>query len=366
MIPRKVCIVGLGLIGGSLGMALVQKGEVPTVTGWDLSPDARREAHRLHAVHQVSETLESAVLGADFVVIATPIRSVVPTLKQLLPYLHSEVVITDVASTKGELAWAIDELIPAGIQYLGGHPMAGTEKTGVSAADPYLFENAVYILTPSKSTSERAMAMAKEVLRMIGAHPLVLSPEDHDRMVAVVSHIPHLVAVSLAKMAGEVDKELPGTLSLAAGGFRDTTRIAMSPPALWGEIAFSNRALILELLTRYEQELSKFRNALAEGREMDFREAFRMGGEVRRQVPQKNKGYANLLHEFVVQVEDKPGSIRGVVNLLADMMINIKDIEILRVREGVGGTLRLAVEDEPSMTNAIRVLVDAGYRVFYH
>lgn len=364
MKPQKVAIIGLGLIGGSIGMSLVQSKAIPSVTGWDALHTTRGEALHRHAVHQAPDRLEDAVAGADLIIVATPIRQVCPTVEKIVPFLKSGAVLTDVASTKGEIALEILKMLPSNVEYIGGHPMAGSEGHGIEAADPYLFENAVYILAPTERSGETASSVVLEVLRLIGAQPLVLDPDEHDRMVAAVSHLPHIAAAMVAGVAGELDKSLPGTLSLAAGGFRDTTRVAMSPPSLWAEIVFSNRKHVLEMLERIQEELSGFKVAILEQDEEAFKTRFGSSGEVRRQVPQKNKGFARMLHEMVVRVQDRPGEIAGVVNLLAGAEINIKDIEILRVREGEGGTLRLAVEDEESQASAIRVLTSEGYQVY--
>lgn len=364
MKPQRVCILGIGLIGGSLGMALTRHGGELEVRGWDVSETTRQEAMARGAVQIAPGQLNEAVEGADLVIVATPIRSVLPVLRQALPALKPGMVVTDVASTKGELAEAIGRILPPGVEYIGGHPMAGTEGSGIAAADPFLFENAVYILTPTRTTGQRAMAMLEGLLQLIGAHPLVLGVEEHDRMVAAVSHLPHLAAVSLANAAGNAETKLPGTLSLAAGGFRDSTRIAMSSPELWAEIVFSNKTQVLAMLDDYLEELKKLRGIIRDDCEEEFRSYFRRGDEVRRQVPQKNKGFIHLLYEMVVQIQDRPGAIAGVINLLADAAINIKDIEILRVREGEAGTLRLAVEDEASLSLAKEILTKRGYRVF--
>jgi prephenate dehydrogenase len=363
MIIRKVAIIGLGLIGGSIGMGLLRSGTISMVTGWDSSAQTCRDALERRAIQCIPPSLAEAVDGADIVIIATPIRQVPIVLKEIRPYLKSGSILTDVASVKGKIAQDVMELLPEGVRFIGGHPMAGTEGQGIAAADPFLFENAVYILTPTQRSDEAALAQLSDILQILGAHPLILDPDQHDRMVASVSHMPHLVAASIANIAGDLDRELPGTLSLAAGSFRDTTRVAMSPPELWREVIFSNRPYILEMLEKIQQEIGHFSQIIRDGQEERFCERFRLAGEIRRQVPQKNKGFVSMLYEMVVQVQDEPGAIAGVVNCLAESNVNIKDIEILRVREGEAGTLRLAVENERDQEKAIKTLREHGYLV---
>ncbi|HEX2952368.1 MAG TPA: prephenate dehydrogenase [Bacillota bacterium] len=363
MTIQKVAIIGLGLIGGSIGMSLCRSELIPTVTGWDPSAKTRQEALNRQAIHYIPASLQESVLDADLVILATPIRQVSVVLKKILPSLKKDAILTDVASVKGEIAREVKSMLPKGLRFVGGHPMAGTEGQGIGAADPFLFENAVYILTPTESSDEEALFTLSGILGILGAHPLLLSPEQHDRMVASVSHLPHIAAASVANVAGELEKVIPGTLSLAAGSFRDTTRVALSPPELWREVVFSNRQFILEMLEALQKEMGLFYQAINHGDEESFCERFRLAGEIRRQVPQKNKGFVSMLYEIVVQVQDKPGAIAGVVNLLAETNVNIKDIEILRVREGEAGTLRLAVEDEEAQEMAIRTLREHGYQV---
>ncbi|HHT48680.1 MAG TPA: prephenate dehydrogenase/arogenate dehydrogenase family protein, partial [Firmicutes bacterium] len=247
----------------------------------------------------------------------------------------------------------------AGVHYVGGHPMAGSEQSGITAADPFLFQNAVYLLTPGPETPSFVLEALTAFIRMVGGLPHLLTPEEHDLMVAVVSHLPHLLAAALVNVALDFNERHPGTLALAAGGFRDTTRVAMGSPALWREIFSTNRHSLLETLTAFTQELTAFTTALAAG-EMETVEAkLRRAAVARTKLPAQKKGFLTLLHELVVVIQDRPGAIAEVIEIIKT--INLKDIEILRVREGEGGTLRLAFEDETALQQADHLLRVHGF-----
>jgi prephenate dehydrogenase len=189
---------------------------------------------------------------------------------------------------------------------------------------------------------------------MVGGLPLLLKPEEHDLMVAVVSHLPHLLAAALVNVAARFNQEYPGTLSLAAGGFHDTTRVAMGSPSLWREIFNSNRTSLLKVIKEFTEELQGFCSQLS-AKEMELVEKrLNQAAVVRSELPAKNKGFLTLLYELVVVIEDRPGTIAEVTGILKDL--NIKDIEILRVREGEGGTLRLAFDDEQTLGQAVSLL----------
>ena len=362
MILGKVSIIGLGLIGGSLGMALYRSKSVGEVVAYDLAPGVADEAVARAAAHKKVDRL-SAAAQADLVVLAVPVEKTVPVVKEMAPFLKKGTILTDVASTKADLYRRIPPLLPEDVYYVGGHPMAGTERSGISAADPFLFENAVYLLTPGGNVPDGILETLCRFVRIVGGLPHLLDPEEHDLMVAAVSHLPHVVAAALVNTAASLEKRLAGTLSLAAGGFRDSTRIALGAPGLWREILFSNRAPLLTILDELIAELTAFRQDLAASAKEQLEERLNRARLVRAELPVKNKGFLTLLHELVVVIEDRPGAISGVVNLLSAQGLNIKDLEILHIREGEAGTLRIAFEQASTLAQAVTVLKNQGYQV---
>ncbi|MGB9885946.1 MAG: prephenate dehydrogenase/arogenate dehydrogenase family protein [Moorellales bacterium] len=356
--PTRICVIGLGLIGGSIGMALVQRQAGPEVVGVDIDPAVVAMASRQEAVHRATTDPAEGVAGADLVVLAVPPGRMGKVMRALAPHLDPEAVVTDVASTKEIVTREIETALPVGRHYLGGHPMAGSERAGLGAADPYLFENAAWALTPTARTTPRARQMVTWLVRTLGAHPLILSPEEHDLGVALASHLPYLVAVALVNTLNGNE----GAQRLAGRGFRDTTRVAASDPRLWREIITSNRARILAVLQRFQRNLQDLASAVESGRESDLEERLARGREGRRRLPSGLRPYLPALYEVVITIPDRPGALARVTGALGEAGINIADIEIMGVREGEAGSIRLGFAKEPEAARALAVLQAAGIR----
>lgn len=356
-----VAIVGVGLIGGSLGMAWRAGETVRRVIGIVRRPEAVEEVVAVGACDEATLDLAAGVAEADVVVVCTPVTTIVPTVQRLMPHVRPGCIVTDAGSTKRQICGALWQSCRDDVIFIGGHPMAGSEREGVQAADPYLFQNAVYVLTPPPCVNPDVLDRLRSLVEATGAHPVVMDPERHDLIVAAVSHVPHLMAATLVQTALAVQASIPETLNLAAGGFRDTTRIASGSPEIWRDICLTNRLAIQEVLGHLRAIQERLEEALAaadgEGIERFLAEA----RETRSKIPSRAKGILTSLHEIVVQVIDRPGEIAAVSGLLAEAGINIIDIEIMRVREGEGGTLRLGFEQENLANEALRILMQQGY-----
>ncbi len=220
--------------------------------------------------------------------------------------MKSGAVVTDVGSTKAELCRTIPPLLPPGVVYIGGHPMAGSELKGFDAADPYLFENAVYVLTPATNDAV-AMRRVLEFVEALGAQPLVLEAARHDRIVAAVSHLPHLVAAALVNAVADAAAADAQLLALAAGGFRDTTRIASGDPALWRDICMTNREPLTAMLNLFQHTLCTPARRCRSRRRRRAPRPTRGGQAAREQLPRHRKGILSTMYELVVQLEDWPG-----------------------------------------------------------
>ena len=263
-VKSTVGIVGVGLIGGSLGMCLSAKTDF-RVVGWDVSSESLDTAVRIGAVSHRSSDLQALCAESDVVIIATPISVALDLLPVVLSSVGPDCVVTDVCSTKQRmvdlaLTCAAGDTAPV---FVGGHPMAGSERQGISAADPYLFENALYVLTPPLCDREenprvrRAVETLSDLIRQTGARLALMSPEDHDFMAAVVSHLPHVIAVALVETLDSYTEEHPSVSAMAAGGFRDVTRVASGDPELWTDILLSNAENVCEAIDRFSQVLSE-------------------------------------------------------------------------------------------------------------
>lgn len=361
MKPR-VAIVGVGLIGGSLGMAWKAAGAVAEVVGITRRPETIDEAVGVGAIDRGTLDPAEGVDGADLVILAVPVRSIVPLFRAVRPHVKPGAIVSDVGSTKESICRAIWSEGTGEALFIGGHPMAGSEREGVLAGDPYLFQNAPYILVPPEGAPREAVDRLAELVRATGARPLVMAADVHDHIVATVSHIPHLIATALVRFAAEEAEATPGLLELAAGGFRDTTRVASGPEDVWTDICMTNASPIAAGLERFEAVLRRLRESLEVGDAEGLREALAYSRQVRARLPAKAKGILSTVYEIVVHVVDRPGAIADVTSILAAEGINIIDIEILRVREGEGGTLRLGFERHPDMEDALRLLQARGYR----
>ncbi len=252
----RVTIVGVGLIGGSLGMAVRRRGLAREVVGVTRAAEAIAAARARGAIDHGTLVLEEAVAGADLVVLATPPDAVVPAARRALPHLRPDAILTDVASVKGGIVRAIEAVAePQGAVFVGGHPMAGNEGSGVASADAELFERAVYVLTPTERIGPAAVARLADFARALGARPVVLAPDEHDRAVAIVSHLPYLIAAALVSVAD-------GAAGAAGPAFLGATRVAVSPVELWTQICRLNRAPIAAALAAFRSELAQLEAAL--------------------------------------------------------------------------------------------------------
>jgi len=355
---RRAAVIGVGLIGGSLALAMKERGLAGLVAGHDHDPAAMREALALGIVDAAADSPVAAAAGADLVVVATPVGETVDVLRSVAPHLETGTLVTDVGSTKAATVEGAARLVPGG-WFVGGHPMAGSEREGPAAADPYLFENAYYLLTPTRETNPAALAAARNLIRALGARAVLVDPAEHDRLVALISHLPHLVAAALVNTAAAGEDALP----LAAGGFRDTTRIASGPPAVWRDIFLSNRAAVGEALTVFREQLDRLARAVAEGDGDTITEMLTRARTIRAGLPAHGRDYLPLQHEVLVTVADRPGSIALVSDILYQAGLNITDIEIMRVREDGGGTMRLGLESREALEQAAALLQSRGIRV---
>lgn len=259
---QKITLVGVGLLGGSLGLAIKQRGLADCVTGFVRRAASINECKKFRAVDLATRNLDDAVRNADFVVLCTPLSQMRALTEQMLPALKRGAVVTDVGSVKSNVVQELEPLVAkAGAHFVGSHPMAGGEKMGVSAARADLFVNAACVVTPTRHSHKAALQKVNRLWRAVGARLLTLTPEQHDELVGRSSHLPHAVAAALA--AYVLNPALPKhQRALCANGFRDTTRIASGSPEMWRDIALSNRRNLAKAIREFIGELQTFRKAL--------------------------------------------------------------------------------------------------------
>lgn len=363
MKPVNVLIVGLGVIGGSLGMALKKRLPGIQVGGMDVSSEIIEEAVKRNVIDWGAVTPDDRVGAAEIIFLAAPVGVMPRIVQDLKPFLRSGTVITDLGSTKENIVGWMEASLPAGVHYLGGHPMAGSEKSGLSGANELLFENAVYVLTPTLHTDPEVVIKIEELVKKLGAKVLLLSPADHDRKVAAVSHLPHIAASALVNTVGALEEERSDYFALAAGGFRDTTRIASGQSGLWSEILLQNGKALQPLIKGLIRSLEEFADALQNRDGQTLMRLLDTAKNWRDQVPTGLKGIMPHLYELTVTVSDRPGAIADFSNLLGNNKVNISDIEIQRVREEDEGTIRLGFDTEHLRDKAAELLTREGFSV---
>ena len=348
--PGRAVVIGTGLIGGSIGLRLRQLGWY--VTGRDDDPARAARALALGALDAVGDDPV-----ADVTFVATPVRSVAELARQALA--TGTGVVTDVGSVKAAVVDAV-----ADPRFVGGHPMAGSELEGVDGADAALFEGATWVLTPTDGTDADAFARVRQVVTALGAEVLALPPERHDTLVAVVSHVPHLTAATLMRLAEARSEEHRPLLRLAAGGFRDMTRIASGHPGIWPDICDENRGAITEVLDDLIHQLEDMRQVVAKGDRDALVESLERARAARVNLPARVPTPADL-REVRVPVPDRTGVVAEVANIATDVDANIADFEIVHSSEGDRGVFVMLVA-EASVAAFRRALLAAGYRPSVH
>ncbi|RMH73110.1 MAG: prephenate dehydrogenase/arogenate dehydrogenase family protein [Actinomyces sp.] len=331
--PGRALVVGVGLIGGSIGGALRRCGW--EVIGVDLDPARTRRARERGVVDTVVATPADAG-SVDLAVVATPVGHLVDTVRAVLD--TPAAVVTDAGSVKAPVARAI-----ADPRFVPGHPMAGSEQEGVDGADPDLFDGATWVLTPTETTDDDALARVQSVVSAVGAQAVVTPPERHDALVALVSHVPHLVAATLMQLADRRAAEHRVLLRLAAGGFRDMTRIAAGHPAIWPDICAENRDAIVAVLDELTGELDRVRGLVADSDREALLARLESARRARRNLP-TTALRPDALTEVRVPVRDRKGELAAIASLAADLDVNIYDLEIAHSAEGPRGVVIVLVD----------------------
>lgn len=352
---QKVIIYSVGLLGGSLGLALKHNGFTGEIIGIS-SPKNIKTALELKSIDKGYhyDNLPNILEERDILILCSPITGILDTIKKLSKLtLPQNLIITDVGSTKNVIMECAASLLPSHVHFIGGHPMAGSEKSGPAAADPFLFENAVYALTSYKDKVSHAAALGEFLQHYLRCSIIHLDPKNHDRITATVSHVPHIVASALVNTAQWVNDTTPNTLTLAAGGFRDLTRIASSPYTMWHDIFLTNKNSMKPILEHFIDELNTMSVALNKD---TLKDSFVRAAKTRDTVPHTNKGILSSVYEVLLIAEDTPGYIARFTTILANKNINIKDIELLKIREGEHGTIKLAFADRQTAQEAINLL----------
>ncbi|ADU30144.1 prephenate dehydrogenase [Evansella cellulosilytica] len=362
---KRVLLIGLGLIGGSLALSIKKEHPECEIIGFDVDKEAVKLALSLQIIDRISIRYESDASNVDLIILATPVVSSIEVLSKLESIsLKQNCLITDVGSTKRTIVEKGKQLTKDDVFFIGGHPMAGSHKTGVAASNVRLFENAFYIITPSEGTPSSKVIQLQNWLRGTKARFIELNPDDHDKFTGMVSHLPHVVAAALVRQTGEMGKAYPVVSQLAAGGFRDITRIASASPTMWRDILLQNKDILLSMLKEWDSAMKQVVEMLEEE---DGEEIFRFFSEakqLRDQLPVGQKGALMPFNDLYVDVPDHPGVISDVTSILAEERISITNIQIIEAREDIMGVLRLTFRSKEDLNTAKKVLSNHMYETY--
>ncbi|MFA5786599.1 MAG: prephenate dehydrogenase/arogenate dehydrogenase family protein [Actinomycetota bacterium] len=362
--PSRICVVGLGLIGGSLAADLRGVHWVDQVVGYDVDASVVRRAVKLGLVDVCAGGgLADAVAGCGLVIVAVPVGSIATVTREAMAGAPPGALVTDVGSVKAQLVAEVECAMPVGARFVGGHPMAGAEDCGVGAARRGLFKGAAYVLTPTGNTDPEALAVMSKVATSVGAHVMIMGPAAHDEIVAVVSHVPQVAATALMNAALDEMKSRPAGGALAAGGFRDMTRIAGSGPEIWSHILTGNSSEIGRVLEVFEERLGRLRRAIRERDE----------GAIWREMERARSGRA-----VMIEVGDTAGSEQVQVVAEGDLRnlgealtaageagVGLADLDLrrLRGRERPDGRVVLTTLSSKQAALASEHLESRGFRV---
>lgn len=360
---HSVSIIGCGLMGGSLGLALKTANPGLEVTGWDI-PGSLETAKQRGAIDKAAGSLDEAVQNADVIVLATPLSASMAIIEEMKGLVAPKTWIHDLCSVKQPIAAHIREHL-GHARFLGGHPMTGSEKSGIRFADAALYENATYVLCPGTDMPRDASFEALiGLLESSGALLLEMDTDVHDRIAAHVSHVPQLLSVLLVNLADRARQTDPDVLRLAAGGFRDMTRIAGSPFPMWEDILGANRVEIKRALKSFSHLLEELLDDLENDGFGAIGERFQSAEQTRDFIPSDGKGFLKPLADVFVFTADRPGALVALTGALYDADLSIKDIELLRIRENRGGTFRLGFDTAAQAQQAISILTDVGFTAY--
>jgi prephenate dehydrogenase len=359
----KYAVVGLGLIGGSIVKALNHRFGALDITAIDNNPGSIKAALEDSNITRGFTYMNDYVWDADLIFLCTPIKYTINYIEQLHNKIKPGTIITDVGSTKEEIIYYVNSL-PYPPCFIGGHPMAGSEKAGYEASSPHLFENAYYILTPSKNSGQYSIELMKNLVIEIGGLPLVMDSSIHDRAAAGISHVPHVIASALVNMIKQIDFPDGIMRMLAAGGFKDITRIASSNPGLWQNIALSNKHYIRNILVKFMEELKEFIRYLDLSDSKEILDFFASAKDYRDSFDMRRHGFISPVYEITIDVADKPGVIGKIATILGNNNINIKNINVSNSREFEQGCIIISLPDGKSVDLSLELLNSNGYKAF--
>lgn len=353
----NIGIVGLGFLGGSLAKSLIKTDKVKKIVAYDKNIESLISAKNDKVITDYTDKIDGKFYECDIVFICTPVKLIPSFAQELEKSVNENCIITDTGSTKKTI---IEQAKKLNREFIGGHPMVGSERVGYQTSKEFLFENSYYIITKSQNSTERAINLLKELIMDIKAIPIIIDESKHDFITATISHVPHIIASSLVELVKQLDDEEETMKNLAAGGFKDITRIASADPVMWENICTENKDEILKVLLRFKAIINKFEKEISNSEEIynffnsskKYRDSF---------ITKKING--NTMPELNISIKDENGAIAKIATILSKKNIGIKNIEIINNRENNFGVLKIVFNNFEQMEEGYNALKKLGYEV---
>ena len=359
---QKIGFIGLGLIGGSIAKKIKINHPACEIFATARRQETITEAYEMKLTSNDTLLPLSAFSECDIIFLCAPVEKNLDYLRELKDVISSHTIITDVGSTKTQIHKEVIEL-NLEKQFIGGHPMTGSEKTGIANANEYLLENAYYIITPTTQNTQQQIDDFYTLVKELGSIPMVLDYEAHDYATASISHLPHMIAYTLVNLVKEIDDENETMKTIAAGGFKDITRIASSSPIMWESICMTNQEQLIKLMDKYIASLSELRNDIENAESQTLLDKFQCAKDYRDSITVRNIKSYNKVHELFLDLADEAGGIAIIASLLAFKGISIKNIGIVHNREFEEGVLHIEFYDAESVEFASKLLIEKNYIV---
>ncbi len=361
----KFGFIGLGLIGGSIAKALKHTRRNCQIIAYDTDSDALTTSKKQGICDKIYDFVSSDFFSCDYIFLCTPVCCNNDYLSILKDVINKNCILTDVGSVKNSIHKTIHDYHLES-HFIGGHPMAGSEHSGFQSSDARILENAYYILTPCKEVPQNKIDKFYQLVKSIGALPLILDEKTHDYVTAGISHLPHLIAFSLVNLIKDKDNSDGIMKMIAAGGFKDITRIASSSPVMWQQILELNKDDIILFMDAFIEEFSLLREKIAESDLSYLYEFIYHAREYRDSFDMVASGPISCSYSVSISIPDETGMIAEISTLFANASINIKNIGIVHNRELDDGALRIEFYNKNALDNAIQLLKDNHYPIYTH
>lgn len=363
MKQKKIGFIGLGLIGGSIAKAIRRYYPDYEIVAFDKNRETLALATQESIINVACTSIDDNFRGCNYIFLCAPVAFNTAYLKQMMPYLHDDMILTDVGSVKTPIH---DEIIRLGLEdyFIGGHPMAGSEKSGFANSKPILIENAYFVLTPSAKVAKKKVDAYASFVESLRALPIVLDYHEHDIVTGTISHLPHIIAASLVNFVRDTDTKDELMKTLAAGGFKDITRIASSSPTMWEHICAQNQSNISQILGNYIETLNEAKKLVDAGDSQGIYDMFDHSRNYRNSMPNGSAGPIKRAFEIYCDIPDEAGVIATIATILASNALSIKNIGIVHNREFEEGVLRIEFYDSISSEKAVALLQKHRYIVY--